>query len=477
MDVLASDDGFGRYRFVRALARGGMAELVLAGTTDTADLVVIKRILPALEADADFRRMFEKEIAIARSMAHRNIARTIDAGTVGGSPYIVFEYVHGCDLRRLLAHAVKQHGALAIDVAVAIAKALTEALQYAHEDIGILHRDIDPTNVLVDLDGTVKLVDFGIARKIAVTRTTRASWFKGKAGYVAPEQCLGERVDARTDVFAVGVLLYEMTTGHRLFHGATEYEITNLVLRGQYVRPRDVVPGYPPALEKIVCRALATSPDDRFASARALRAALTRLESERSSRNATKRLAKIVQELAGATPPARTRPFVRGVAIGAPAAALAVLMAHAGARPHAAAPDPRPHVAEPTPVSHATAPAPRRSEPPRAPAASEGAPAIVSATELPPAARTTEPAVRERPVHRRSRRSAVEVEDASQTPTDPEPTVAAEREPRTPPEPAAVAAEPPAPEPSPSARPSLFPPSRTKPWDQLRAEDTTAEKP
>ncbi len=332
----------GAFTCVRALRSGGMAQLFVARRTDAPhDLVVIKRVLPSLGCDPEFVRMFDKEARIGRALVHPNIARVIESGLHEGAPYMAVEYVHGVDLRRLLKRAVADKGALPLGVALGIGVAVAKALDYAHDHAGVVHRDVDPTNVLVAHDGLVKLVDFGIARTMASTHTTRASWVKGKAGYMAPEQCLGEHLDHRTDVFALGILLYEMTTGYRRFHGATDYEPTSLILAGEYVRPGDAVADYPPELEAVIVRALEREPDNRWATTQDLAAALAEFartaEVTLDPAHRAQEVAALLQPAAVAPAPA-TRSQFRNVMLGAALAVPVAAAALAIARPGSASP-------------------------------------------------------------------------------------------------------------------------------------------
>lgn len=376
----------GAFTCVRALRSGGMAQLFVARRTESPhDLVVIKQVLPALGCDQEFVRMFEKEARIGRTLEHPNIARMIESGLHEGSPYMVVEHVHGVDLRRLLKQAVIDNGALPLGVALGIGIAVAEALHYAHEHAEVVHRDVDPTNVLIAYDGSVKLVDFGIARTMASTHTTRASWIKGKAGYMAPEQCLGEHLDRRTDVFALGILLYEMTTGYRLFHGATDYETTSAILTGEYTPPGDVVDDYPPQLEAMIARALEHDPDRRWATAEALGAALAEFaQTADLSLDPTDRarcVAPLLETVpASTTAPAptaiRARGHLRNVALGAilavPFAAVGLVMARPDPLPTRASSTPE---TSPPPLAQAT-PQPRLPSPPE--------PELSSPPETPP---------------------------------------------------------------------------------------------
>ncbi len=281
---LDAGERIGRYECVAPLAMGGMAEVYLArhrGVAGFQKLVVIKRVLPHLAVDGDFVEMFLKEARLAAALDHPNIAQVTDFGHDGSDYYMVLEWVQGHDLRAVIKAGVAQQGALPLDVALGIASGLASALHHAHEQsddkgrpLGIVHRDVSPSNVLVATNGAVKVIDFGIARAVGVSRTTRAGVVKGKAGYMSPEQCRDDALDRRTDVFGLGIVLYEMTTGYRLFHASSDFAAMNKITEGRYVQPTEAVEGYPPALEEIVLRCLALDPDDRYPSCDALRADL-----------------------------------------------------------------------------------------------------------------------------------------------------------------------------------------------------------
>ncbi|MEM9458417.1 MAG: protein kinase [Myxococcota bacterium] len=281
---LRAGDRIGRYECVAPLAMGGMAEVYLArhrGAAGFEKRVVIKRVLPHLAVDADFVDMFLKEARLAAALDHPGIAQVIDFGHDGRDYYMVLEYVQGHDLRAVLKEGVRREGALPLPVALGIAVEATAALHHAHQQrdeqgqpLGIVHRDVSPSNILLAHTGAVKVIDFGIARAIGISRTTRAGVVKGKAGYMSPEQCRDEPVDHRTDVFGLGIVLYEMTTGYRLFHASSDFAAMNKIAEGRFVPPREAVPDYPASLETIVLRCLATHPGDRFDSCDALRIAL-----------------------------------------------------------------------------------------------------------------------------------------------------------------------------------------------------------
>ncbi|MEA2750578.1 MAG: eukaryotic-like serine/threonine-protein kinase, partial [Myxococcales bacterium] len=271
---------FGKYTLIRKLATGGMAELFLAIQKSVAGfekLLVIKRILPSMNQDRAFIEMLLHEARIAATLSHPNIVQIFDVGQHDGQYYIAMEHVHGEDLRSIVRQ-MKKKGVLEfpLEHALAIILGMCAGLSYAHEKheldgsaLNIVHRDISPQNVVVTFTGDVKIVDFGIAKSDSrVGEATKSGKLKGKVPYMSPEQARGEVIDARSDVFSTGVMLFELTTGKRLFKGASEYETLRLICEREYPRPSDVRSDYPVDLEPIVMKALAKDANDRYQSAR-----------------------------------------------------------------------------------------------------------------------------------------------------------------------------------------------------------------
>jgi eukaryotic-like serine/threonine-protein kinase len=277
---------FGKYTLLRRMATGGMAEIFLSLQRSVAGfekLIVIKRILPAVSQDRGFIDMLLHEARVAASLSHPNIVQTIDVGQVDGTYFIALEHIHGEDLRSIVRQ-MKKKGVteFPLEHALAIVLGMCSGLSYAHEKrdldgtpLGIVHRDISPQNVLVGFAGDVKIVDFGVAKSGSQTaEQTKSGQLKGKVPYMSPEQARGEDVDWRCDVFAAGVMLFELTTGKRLFKGSTEFETLKLIVDRDYPRPSWVASGYPPALEAIVMRALEKDKERRYQSAREMQADL-----------------------------------------------------------------------------------------------------------------------------------------------------------------------------------------------------------
>jgi eukaryotic-like serine/threonine-protein kinase len=240
-------------------------------------LLVVKRILPGAAGDDTFVQMFLDEARIAATLEHSNIAHVFDVGAVQNEVFLVMEFLHGHDVRSI-ARTVQR--ALPLDPTFAIAIGMCAGLHYAHEKrgasgqpLGLVHRDVSPSNVVVTYDGSVKVIDFGIAKAKNRLGDTKSGILKGKPGYMSPEQCLGKPLDRRSDVFCVGIMLYELTTGTRLFSPKSDAEYLQLkaIVESDFAPPSAVTPGYPPELERIVLKALARAPDERYATALELR--------------------------------------------------------------------------------------------------------------------------------------------------------------------------------------------------------------
>jgi serine/threonine-protein kinase len=277
---------FGKYTLLRRLAAGGMAEVYLALHRSMAGfekLIVIKRILPSMNQNKAFIDMLLHEARIAATLSHPNIVQTFDVGQVDGTYFIAMEHIHGEDIQAIV-RAMKKHNLteFPLEHTLSIVLGMCAGLAYAHEKrdlegkpLSIVHRDISPRNIVVSFTGDVKIVDFGIAKSgIEPGEETESGQLKGKAPYMSPEQASGQPIDWRSDIFATGVMLFELTTGKRLFKGASEFETLKLIVDKEYPRPSEVRPGYPPGLERIVMKALAKSRDERYQSAREMQADL-----------------------------------------------------------------------------------------------------------------------------------------------------------------------------------------------------------
>ncbi len=273
----------GDYALVRLLAQGGMADLFLARTADGRDAVV-KVLSPRRAGDADSCALFRDEAKLMALFDHDNVPRVYAMASFGGVPYLAMEYVDGADLREIAHAAMQASTEIPYQAAVGIVLGAAAGLDHAHRrcdangrPLRLVHRDVSLSNIMVTHDGVVKIIDFGIAQSSQSTVHTAPGVVRGKASYMSPEQCLGERVDLRTDVFALGVVLYEMTTGRRCFRGTTDFARMLAVVRGDFVAPRVVLADYPAGLEAVVMKALSIDPDHRYASAAALIEDLSRV--------------------------------------------------------------------------------------------------------------------------------------------------------------------------------------------------------
>ena len=277
----------GRYRVLRRLAVGGMAELYLAvgqGYQDVHKLVVLKRIRPGLETRADMRDMLLDEARLAARFDHRNLVDVLDFDEVDGQPFYVMRYVPGADLRTVLAAARRHERSVPLPLAVHVALEVATALHHVHElrdldgrPLGVVHRDVSTANIRLGLRGEVSLLDFGIAKSRTQCSLTRVGTRKGNAAYMAPEQCRGEPVGPHTDVFALGIVLYEMVTMRRLFSSRDPMECMQQMLSGVIVPPSQLCPAVPSSLESVIITALQPEPRDRFGSAWAMAEALERV--------------------------------------------------------------------------------------------------------------------------------------------------------------------------------------------------------
>ncbi|MEO7110997.1 MAG: protein kinase [Polyangiaceae bacterium] len=276
---------FGKYTLLRKLASGGMAELYLALHRSVAGfekLVVIKRILPQMTQDQAFIDMLLHEARIAATLSHPNIVQTFDVGQVDGTFFIAMEHIHGEDIRTIVRGMRKKDVTeFPLAHALTIVLGVCAGLAYAHEKRGldgqllhIVHRDISPQNIVITFTGDVKVVDFGIAKSEHFVEEQKGGQLKGKVPYMSPEQAAGNEIDWRSDIFAAGVILFELTTGRRLFKGANEFETLKLITEREYPLPSDIAPNYPLGLERVVMKALAKDRDKRYQSAREMQSDL-----------------------------------------------------------------------------------------------------------------------------------------------------------------------------------------------------------
>ena len=278
------DETVGPYRLIRAIGAGGSARIDLARIDRAYNFqrhVVIKRPLEHLRGDPLVAASLRREARIGGRLRHPNLVAVLDAGTHDNSDYLALEYIHGTSLRDLMQTDVTggQVRALPLEVSLGIVIDIARGLHDAHqlvdergEPLGLVHRDISPANVLLGLDGAVKVADFGIAKETRVS--TLSGSMHGTVTYMAPEQCRGHAFDRRADIWALGVILYELATHQRLFWADNDVASLHRVLSGQITRPRKLVPALPGSLEDIIMTAVAQDPAGRFATARELADAL-----------------------------------------------------------------------------------------------------------------------------------------------------------------------------------------------------------
>jgi serine/threonine protein kinase len=259
------------------LAVGGMAEIFLArqlGLEGFEKLVVLKRIRPELSEKKSFVTMFLNEARLSAQLSHPNIAQIYDLGKFNDSYFIAMEYVFGRDMRRVIPKAESKGIAFPTVYAAKIASQVCEGLYYAHQKsdvygnpLGIVHRDVTPENLVVSFDGTVKILDFGIAKAATTVEQAKAGEIKGKLSYMSPEQCMGKPLDHRSDIFSLGVVFYEWVTGFKLFTGESDVAVLKAITDGRVYSPSYFRPECPELLEKILMKALEKDPDRRYQSA------------------------------------------------------------------------------------------------------------------------------------------------------------------------------------------------------------------
>jgi serine/threonine-protein kinase len=278
---VAHPRAIGRYEVLGELATGGMAEIFLGrilGPSGFERPVVIKRILRQLARKESFVAMFLDEARIVAGIRHPNVVQVQELGQEGGELYLVMEYLEGESVASLIRRLVSQGERIDYGLAAHVVAAACAGLHAAHEAQNLVHRDVSPQNVFITYDGHVKIIDFGIAKTADRMARTEAGQVKGKFGYMSPEQCRGEALDRRTDVFALGIVLYELSTLRRLYAGTSELKIMQAICEEPLVPPGRVVMDYPKALERALVRALAKARSERYATALEMRRDLLEVE-------------------------------------------------------------------------------------------------------------------------------------------------------------------------------------------------------
>ena len=277
-EELKQGSKLGNYELLLRVGRGGMASVWVARerADETKDdrLVAVKVMLNELADESEFVKMFLDEVRLVRSIHHPNVVDVFDVGEHEGTMWMSMEWVEGESLHTVIAEAGKRR-AIPPELAVRIIADAAAGLHAAHElrDVdgslrGVVHRDISPHNILIGTNGTVKLVDFGVAKAVGrISEATRAGQLKGKFGYMSPEQALGKGVDRRSDIFSLGIVLFELTTSRRLFRGEHDIETLRLVISGAIPKPTLIDAKYPPELERIVLKALERNVSARYQTA------------------------------------------------------------------------------------------------------------------------------------------------------------------------------------------------------------------
>jgi serine/threonine-protein kinase len=297
---------FGKYDLLALLATGGMAEIWLARVSGTAGfekLVVVKRLLDQLAVNPEYVEMFLDEARINARLSHTHIVHVIELGQVESKYFMAMEYVAGLSVAQVGKKATQRLGEVPQQVACGVIAQACAGLHYAHEvalpdgtPLNIIHRDVSPQNLILTFEGLVKVVDFGIAKAAGRQHRTRAGLVKGKSSYMSPEQCLGLPLDRRSDVFALGIVLYELATSRRLFKRASPYQTFEAITKGDVPPPRSLNPHIHAAVEEVILKALARKPEDRYATAGEMQEALEQAMHKAGLRGARHDLQKFVEQ-------------------------------------------------------------------------------------------------------------------------------------------------------------------------------------
>jgi predicted Ser/Thr protein kinase len=303
-----------RYRVVRRLDSGGMAEVFVGMATSIKGfdkVVAIKRVLPNLTRNRKFVRMFLDEARLSLLLNHTNVVQVFDLGQADGTYFIVMEYIDGVNLKALLETTDQAGSRIGVAQAVFIASEVCKGLSYAHglkdqsdQPLGIVHRDISPPNILLSEQGEVKIADFGLAKARSQVEHTDPGFVKGKFGYLSPEAAYGEAIDPRTDIFAVGIVLWEMLAGRRLFQGQTDLKTLDLVRKARIPELTLFNADVPPDLETIIYKALARDKSARYQRSDELGNDLTQFLFDHGLKVSSFDIGLIVKEAKGGKAPA-----------------------------------------------------------------------------------------------------------------------------------------------------------------------------
>jgi len=297
---------FGKYLLLDQIATGGMAQLYRAkmvGDEGFQKLIAIKKILPHLAVEKELVDSFIDEAKLAAHLQHENIIRIYDFGTMEHDYFIAMEYLFGKNLRMVMDRAAIRKMDISADHALFIIGRVCDGLDYSHsltdlagKPLKIIHRDISPPNIFISYDGTVKIVDFGVAKAASKNTTTQTGIIKGKLAYMSPEQAQGREIDHRSDIFSVGILLYEMMTGARMFTGET-MQVLAKVREADYIPAEIVRPDMDPMILDILRKALAAEPDERYQNCGQMLADVEEAVFELNFRGSARTLAHYMQEL------------------------------------------------------------------------------------------------------------------------------------------------------------------------------------
>ena len=326
----------GRYEVLSHLATGGMAQIYLARQSGLGSFerhVVLKTILRERASDRRFVTMFLDEAKLAATLNHQNVAQVFEVDQADGAYFMAMEYVHGENARTILETTIRRGWTIPLELAVTIVSGAAAGLHHAHERRGkngaplnIVHRDVSPANIMVGYDGSVKVLDFGIAKAEERATVTVGGTIKGKYGYMAPEQCRGKPIDRRSDIFALGIVLYELTTLRRAFKGVDDFETMKLIVGGELVPPSQLVHGFSRELEAIILTAMATDPAARFQTAQELTEALDAFMVRSALAGSNTAMSRFMVQLFGS----RKEPWIEGAAAASePPAEITVVSPHA----------------------------------------------------------------------------------------------------------------------------------------------------
>ncbi|MEO1483403.1 MAG: serine/threonine-protein kinase [Myxococcota bacterium] len=281
------------YSIIDRLAVGGTAEIFRASRSATKDLVILKRLTESSRNDQDIKTLFELEADLGRQLIHPNIARMLEMGFDDDELFLVFEYLDGPNLHRLVTEIRRRQMVMPFSLAAAIMVEILNGLQFAHDlkspngqTMGLIHRDINARNVLTTFDGRVALIDFGIARMQGFEGGRVEEVVRGKLGSVAPEQLRREPLDQRADLFAAGVMLYELVIGSHPFAyaEANEEDVLEAIVHGEFISPDAIAPELPEDIRQLITASLSPKVQERPVSARAMGEALLRYADEGFSR-------------------------------------------------------------------------------------------------------------------------------------------------------------------------------------------------